>query len=423
MNARSVATKDSGIDWIGSVPNHWSVQRLKFIATLAYGDSLSTEKRVDGDVPVFGSNGQVGTHEQANTVGKTIIIGRKGSYGKINLSMNSVFAIDTTYFIDKRFTKANIDWLYWLLSCLRLDSFSKDSAVPGLAREDAYERSCPVPPNDEQSAIACFINHETARIDALIEKKCHHLKLLEEKRFAIITHAVTNGLDPKVPLKDSGIDWLGRIPTHWDVKKLKYTMSHIVDCVHTTPNYDGDLRYPAVRTADLERGRLLLEQVRLVSQEVYQERIQRLRPLAGDILYSREGERFGMAALVPHGVDLCLGQRTMMFRSLPDFASQYLMWALNSEAIYQQVILYTGGATSPHINIGDIINFYIPCPPHDEQMGIAEHIEHECSQLDQVSTKLRDGIAKIQEYRSTLITNAVAGKIDVRGLTKSEVAA
>ena len=280
-----------------------------------------------------------------------------------------------------------------------------------------------IPPLPEQAVICSFLDREIARIDALVAKKERFLEFLEEERLAVITHAIVKGLNPSASTRNSGIEWLGQIPGHWQLKKIKYTVSNVVDCLHTTPNYDGELFYPAVRTADIERGRLLLDQVRLVSKEVYQERIERLRPIEGDILYSREGERFGLAALVPGGVELCLGQRMMMFRSLPDMAPAYLMWALNSKAVYQQVVLYTGGATSPHINISDIINFYIPCPPRDEQFRIADHILAKCSKLDVFVNGLRAGIQKLQVYRSALITNAVTGKIDVPELERREAAA
>jgi type I restriction enzyme S subunit len=214
-------------------------------------------------------------------------------------------------------------------------------------------------------------------------------------------------------MRDSGIEWLGEIPAHWQLKKIKYTVSHVVDCLHTTPHYEGELLYPAVRTADLQRGKLLLDQVRLVSEDVYRERIVRLRPAEGDIIYSREGERFGLAALVPKGVTLCLGQRMMMFRALPNMAPAYLMWALNSEAIFEQVVLYTGGSTSPHVNIGDIINFHITCPPRREQNEIAKYIETECLKIDILATEIQAGVERLEEYRSALIRNAIAGKIDV----------
>jgi type I restriction enzyme S subunit len=130
-----------------------------------------------------------------------------------------------------------------------------------------------------------------------------------------------------------------------------------------------------------------------------------------------------MAALVPPGVDLCLGQRMMMFRVKPDVDPAYFMWAMNSEAICQQVILYTGGATSPHINIRDIINFSIPQPTLQEQSRIAQFIDRQTARVDRTIKKIADAITQLQEYRSALITNAVTGKIDVRGVGERKEAA
>jgi len=280
-----------------------------------------------------------------------------------------------------------------------------------------------LPPLNEQALIVDFLDREVGRLDSIVAEKQKLLGLLEEKRLAIITHAVTKGLRLGVPTRDSGTPWLGRVPQHWQVRKLKYTVSHVVDCLHSTPHYDGDLAFPAIRTADLDRGRLLLNQARLVSEEVYRERIARLRPIAGDIMYSREGERFGFAALVPENVNLCLGQRMMMFRTLPIFDPAFLMWALNSEAIYQQVLLFSGGATSPHVNIGDIINFLVPLPPRGEQEAIVQHINSHCVEIDALSDKLRLGVARLTEYRMALVTNAVTGKIDVHATKQREAAA
>jgi type I restriction enzyme, S subunit len=281
------------------------------------------------------------------------------------------------------------------------------------------------PHRDEQITIANYLDRKLEKIDAVVANKRRLLELLEEQRLAVITHSITRGLNSSAQMKDSFIEWLGPIPAHWSLKKIKYMVSRVVDCIHTTPHYDGDLMYPAVRTADVERGRLLLNQVRLVSEEVYLERIARLRPIEGDILYSREGERFGLAALVPRNLSLCLGQRMMMFRALPAVNPAYLMWALNSAAIFQQVVLHTGGSTSPHVNIGDIINFFVPCPPAEEQNSISRHIETQCSKIDALAAEIRLAVGKLAEYRSALITDAVTGNIDVReaGKTKREVAA
>lgn len=270
----------------------------------------------------------------------------------------------------------------------------------------------PLPPLETQQRIAAFLDEKTARIDALIAKKQALIERLAEKRQAIITQAVTKGLNPAAPMRDSGIDWLGQIPVHWEVIKIKFATSHVVDCLHTTPTYDGDLIYPAIRTADVDRGVLLLDQARLVSAEVYEERIQRLKPLAGDILYSREGERFGMSALVPKNTPLCLGQRMMMFRVTTSFWPGYVMWTLNSDFIFQQVMVEAGGSTSPHVNIGDVINFPILNPPLTEQREIADSIERSCAKIQRISDKVEASAARLAEYRSALITAAVTGRIE-----------
>ncbi|MBB3267528.1 restriction endonuclease S subunit [Azospirillum sp. OGB3] len=277
-----------------------------------------------------------------------------------------------------------------------------------------------LPSTSEQSAIVTFLDRETGKIDALVAEQEKLIELLNEKRQAVISHAVTKGLNSDVPIKNSGIEWLGKLPTHWRLTRIKYICSHVVDCLHITPTYDGELEYPAVRTADVERGILLLNQVRLVSREVYEERIQRLRPVAGDILYSREGERFGMAALVPDGVDLCLGQRMMMFRTVSSTHSGYVMWLLNSDAVYKQVLEEVGGSTSPHVNISDIINFYVPSPPLDEQRQIADHISNATASLDSLISEAQRAIGLLKERRSALISAAVTGKINVRALVETE---
>lgn len=187
--------KDSGIEWMGEVPEHWEIQKLRRVCRFAYGDSLPDDDRNDEQVPVYGSNGIVGFHDMSNTLSPAIIIGRKGSYGKLNYSQDSAFAIDTTYYIDRKTTSHNIRWLFYMLTILRLDEGSKDSAVPGLAREDAYSLAVPVCDPDEQQAIASFLDRETGRIDELIQKNERVIELLKEYRASLIHHAVTGKIN------------------------------------------------------------------------------------------------------------------------------------------------------------------------------------------------------------------------------------
>ncbi len=199
--------KPSGVPWLGDVPEHWGVRRLKAVCRLSYGDSLPSDARCDGAISVYGSNGPVGMHTTANTEAPCIVVGRKGSFGKIHFSTSRVFAIDTTYYVDERHSTANLAWLSRVLGWARLDEVTRDSAIPGLSREDAYNRCLPIPPLPEQAAIVRFLDHTDRRIQRYISAKQKLVGLLEEEKQAIISQAVTRGLDPNVRLKPSGVDW------------------------------------------------------------------------------------------------------------------------------------------------------------------------------------------------------------------------
>ena len=191
--------KSSGVEWLGEVSEHWEVRRLKQISRFLYGDSLKSEARERGAVPVYGSNGQVGHHSIANTKAPCIIVGRKGSFGKVNFSTEPIFAIDTTFYIDSSSTSANLRWLFYLLGWLRLDGVSKDSAVPGLDRGDAYERIAMLPPLPEQNAIVWYLDYVERRGRRFVGAKEKLIGLLEEQKQVIIHRAVTQGLHPHYP--------------------------------------------------------------------------------------------------------------------------------------------------------------------------------------------------------------------------------
>ena len=187
--------KPSGVEWLGDVPEHWKVKRLHRICQLAYGDSLPTDSRQTGEFPVLGSNGTVGYHRETNTLAPVIVVGRKGSHGQVNFNNGPIFAIDTTFFIDRRSTDAELRWLYFSLLCIELDEESMDSAVPGLSRQYAYKKYLALPPLEEQCAIAAFLDSQTGRIDALLAQVETAIERLLEYRTALITAAVTGKID------------------------------------------------------------------------------------------------------------------------------------------------------------------------------------------------------------------------------------
>lgn len=277
---------------------------------------------------------------------------------------------------------------------------------------DFKDIKIPLPALSTQRAIATFLDKKTETIDALIDKKQQLITLLEEKRVALINQVVTKGLDPEVPLKESGIEWIGRIPEHWELQRLKFETSHIVDCLHSTPDYIDDGEFHAIRTADISPGKLNLKNTRKVSKSSFIERNQRLTPKHLDIIYSREGERFGMAALIPKNTYICLAQRVIILR-IKKSSPTYIMWALNSHSVYNQALEDTVGSTSPRVNISTIMNFWLTIPPLAEQEAIAAYLDKELERLDAIIEKTRATIEKLTEYRQALITAAVTGQLNI----------
>ena len=164
--------------------------QVRHIARLQYGASLAAQDRVEGDVAVFGSNGPVGRHNRCNTDSPVVVVGRKGSHGKLQYSSRPVFAIDTTYFIDPTCTQSHIQWLYYALSTLELDKTGQDVGVPGLSREYAYSQRVPLPSHTKQRAIADYLDTETNRIDTLITKKRRMIELLEQRWRSLVENTM-----------------------------------------------------------------------------------------------------------------------------------------------------------------------------------------------------------------------------------------
>ena len=186
--------KDSDVEWIGKIPKHWNLVMLKYKARLVYGDSLISENREDGVVPVYGSNGIIDSHSSANTLSPTIIVGRKGSLGKVQYSDVPCFVIDTAYYIDKRTSKVNLRWLCYVLQTLKLERF-RNSVLPGLNRESAETQHIPLIRKEEQTQIANFLDRKTQQIDELTTTEQRKIELLKEYRQSLISEAVTGKID------------------------------------------------------------------------------------------------------------------------------------------------------------------------------------------------------------------------------------
>ena len=411
---RYAVYKGSGVEWLGEIPMHWSALPIKRVCRLCYGESLAGNDRVNGEVVVFGSNGPVGTHDTANTEAPCLIVGRKGSFGKVNYSADAVFAIDTTFVIDARYTQTDMRWLYYTLQCARLDTISKDSAIPGLDREDAYARVVALGPIHEQRDIAGFLDRETAKIDGLVARKERLIKLLQEKRTSIITRAVTRGLDPNVSMKDSGVEWLGEIPAHWEVKRLKYqSPGATVGIVVTPSKYYVDEGVPCLRSLNVSSGSINMENLVYISENA-NELHRKSKIFAGDVVVVRTGQA-GTAAVVPQELDGANCIDLLIVRRSEELLSRFVYYYLNSNTATSQAEELSVGAIQAHYNTSTLTQLVIPKIPTDEQRRIVIHLDAATAKIDALIAKIHQAIDHLKEFRTALISAAVTGKIDVRG--------
>ena len=403
--------KDTNVDGLNHIPSHWTATRLKRVCRFEYGASLPSESRSRGSVPVYGSNGAVGTHDSANALGPCLVIGRKGSFGRVNYCPTDVFAIDTTFYVDRRGTRVDIRWLYYLLSHSRLDAASRDSAIPGLDREDAYTRKVVLCHYSEQRAIAGFLDRETAKIDALTAKKKRLIGLLKEKRAALIVRTVTKGLAPDAPMKNSGIDWLGSIPAHWDVMRIAQT-SDIVrgQFTHRPRNdpslYDGD--WPFIQTGDVARAR---KEIRGYRQTLNERGLAVSKLFPAGTLVMTIAANVGDVAVLDFAA--CFPDSIVGFVPRHGIERDYLFFVFS--AIKPELLRDAPVNTQGNLNIERIgSSSPVPIPPRTEQHAIARHLDRETAYIDGLVAKIREAIDRLTELRAALISTAVTGKIDVR---------
>ena len=412
------AYKPSDVEWLEEVPAHWEVRRFKQVSAIAYGDSLPNEGRRDGSLLVFGSNGPVGFHDSANTSAPCVVIGRKGSFGKVNYSDRPIFAIDTTFFIDNRLSSANLRWIYHLLGQLRLDQVTKDSAIPGLDRKDVYTSRVPVPSISEQAAIAHYLDRADGRIRRYTQAKKKLVELLEEQRQALINEAVTGRVDvrtgqPYPEYKPSGVEWLGEVPAHWVVASLRHRYQQRLGKMLDSKRITGEHLLPYLRNVDVQWDKVNV--VDLPMMDILPLEIDQYTVQSGDLIVCEGGE-VGRCAIW-RGESGVLGYQKALHRLRPHRRGQdnpRFMYHTLRHAVASEAFNDGHESTIGHLTGDKLRAHRFPFPPSAEQTAIAHY-------LDRADERIRRGIQAAQrqidllkEYRTRLIADVVTGKLDVR---------
>jgi type I restriction enzyme S subunit len=409
--------KESGVHRVGPIPGHWQTCALKRVCRLCYGDALPSDGRMPGPVPVYGSNGRVGWHTTPNTDGCCLIIGRKGSFGKVTYSARPSFAIDTTYFVDHRHTSNYLRWLYYALLWAGLDDCSRDSAVPGLDKDDANSRMIPLPSLQEQRHISAFLDLHLVHTDHLIRAKRRQIELLNEQKQAIINSAVTRGLDPNPRLKPSGVEWPASIPSHWQVTRLKNLARFLSGGTPSTSSqefWNGSI--PWVSPKDM-KGPCILDAQDHVTELALAERALPRVPSGSMLIVVRSGILRRQIPVAITDCETTINQDMKAVicdhhRLVPEFLMMFIVG--NQRTLLS--IWRKHGATVESLESDWIRDTYVPVPPMEEQHSIVQELLDRTKAFDSASALIGRQISLLLEYRTRLIADVVTGKLDVRGV-------
>jgi type I restriction enzyme S subunit len=419
--------KYSGVDWLGDIPVHWDVLSLKYAAQIVQ-DKIDEKPE---DLPYIGlehiesGTGQLIKEEASEDVSSTVRHFERGDvlFSKLRPYLAKVYlagaeGVGTTELIALR-AKTEVCESYLAYQLLskgfidKVDSMTYGARMPRVSPEQVGGRQIALPSFEEQRAIAAFLDRETERIDALIEKKEQLIDLLEEKRTALISRVVTKGLDQGVEMQDSGVEWLGEIPAHWETVPYKYVTDRVdVGIAEAATHAYTSEGVPIIRSTNIKPNRLETDEV-LYIEEWFAEKNSSKYLRAGDILTVRTGEP-GTSAVVPEEFHMAqcftLLISTLSDEQQPDFYSYFL----NSEPAEQMFKLEGWGTAQTNISVPILENLAVVKPPAEEQHKIVDYLDEETSEISDLINRIKAGISSLREYRTALISAAVTGQIDVR---------
>lgn len=434
------AYKGSGVEWLGQVPAHWQLRRLKHMARFSGGGTPSRDNPDfwNGDIPwvspkdmksefITGAEecitaaGLSGSSSSVVPAERVLMVVRSGilkhtipvAINDVSVALNQdmkAIWLDSDYLSARFFMR----WVQGLNDDLLKVWLKQGATVESIEQDYLADTLMPVPPVSEREHIVQYLDRESARIDALIEKKTRFIELLREKRQALITHDVTKGLDPSLKMKDSGVEWMGEIPEHWAVCKLSFRYSVELGKMLDEKRITSTSLMPYLRNQDVQWDAVNTEV--LPEMDIYPNELSRYTVRAGDLLVC-EGGDVGRAAIWRGESDV-IGYQKALHRLRPrndeTDTAEFFFFALMAAKVGGVFEESDSKATIAHLPAEKFRQYRFAFPPVREQLEITGHIRTHVQRLEKVQLKTECSIDLLKERRSALITAAVTGQIDLR---------
>ena len=440
--------KASGVEWLGEVPEGWEVVRLRQLGPLLKGSGGSKEDIVEAGVPCVRYGDLYTTHSFHISAARTFVTPERAAdytelkfgdvlfaasgekLAEIGKSAVSLIKIDAvcggdivilrpSAQVDPRFLGYASDAP---LVNMQKAAMGRGTTVKHIYPDEVRSLLLPFPPLPEQLAIAAFLDRETAKIDELVEAQARLIELLKEKRQAVISHAVTKGLNPHAPMKPSGIEWLGEVPEGWEVPALSYRYRVELGKMLDAKQIAGTHLCPYVRNADVQWGRINIVDLNMMDFEPEERARFVLR--RGDLLVCEGGE-VGRCAVWDAPIAECYYQKALHRLRAVDAARDevlFLRWLLEAATASGCFAASEAKATIAHLPAEVFRRHRFAFPPLPEQLAIVAFLDRETARIDTLTTEAQRAIDLLRERRSALISAAVTGQIDVRNAVTLEVA-
>lgn len=396
--------KDSGVKWIGKIPEHWNVPRLKSLCiSMKSGDNLTAlDIKEDGAYKVYGGNGIRGYYHLCNVSKECILIGRQGALcGNVHYVNEPIWATDHAV-VTFSAKNTDIKYLFHLTTAMNLNQYaSQTAAQPGLAVGAIGRIYTCLPPLDEQQAIVAYLDEKVGKIDRYISEKEKEIVALDELKQATIANAVTRGLDPNAPLKDSGIKWIGNIPQHWEVEKIN---SHFKE----RRNKVSDKDYQPLSVAKIG----VVPQLETAAKTDNGDN--RKLVLQGDFVVNSRSDRKGSCGVSQYDGSVSLINIVLQNT---DMNSGYVHHLFRSNNYIEEFYRNGRGIVADlwTTRYSEMKNIFIPIPPIKEQQAIVDYINTKTAKIDQMKDGIKSEIEKLKEYKQRLISDVVTGKVCVKG--------
>ena len=418
--------KDIGIDWLGEVPEHWDITNLKYVSDIIMGQSPSSNdySEDDTDTPFLQGNAEfTESHPTPKVYCNTAVkIAPRGSLlFSVRAPVGALNRADQLYGIGRGLCAIKVNntlinnYLWYLLHVTKThaESLAVGSTYEAIPVHNVANMQILIPAIDEQQDIASYLSNATSRIDALIEKKEQMIELLKEKRIALITHAVTKGLDPNVKMKDSGIEWLGEVPEHWSIAKVGSGYSiQLGKMLQPEQNLESEIMIPYLKAINVQWDNIIVSEDNFMwgsMEEMVKYGIQK-----GDLLVCEGGEA-GRSAILTEDIQGYIIQNALHRVRSTNNNVIYLKYLLQIASSLNWFDIICNKATIAHFTKDKFAEMVIPFPPKKEQQEIIASIEPKTVFIDTLIQKQEQMIELLTEYRSSLIHHAVTGKIDLRG--------